>query len=84
MERCVSFEKGCYVGQEVLMRIHSRGQVHRRLHRFESPLPISPGDPLCGLDGVPLAEATSAIRRLDDLWIGLTFLRNETSTGELP
>ncbi|MCL7974427.1 MAG: hypothetical protein M8835_07745 [marine benthic group bacterium] len=30
-ERMVSFEKGCYTGQEVVARIHYRGHVNRRL-----------------------------------------------------
>lgn len=30
-ERAVSFEKGCYTGQEVVARIHYRGHVNRRL-----------------------------------------------------
>jgi len=31
----VSFQKGCYVGQEIVERIRARGQVHRRLERLE-------------------------------------------------
>jgi len=31
LQRAVSFSKGCYVGQEVVARMHSRGQVARRL-----------------------------------------------------
>jgi tRNA-modifying protein YgfZ len=32
----VSFEKGCYTGQEVIARAHYRGRVKRRMQRFES------------------------------------------------
>jgi folate-binding protein YgfZ len=31
LERAVSFQKGCYLGQEVVERIRSRGHVNRRL-----------------------------------------------------
>ena len=31
LEQAVSFQKGCYLGQEVLERIRSRGHVNRRL-----------------------------------------------------
>jgi aminomethyltransferase len=31
----VSFNKGCYLGQEIVERIRARGQVHRRLEGFE-------------------------------------------------
>ena len=30
-ERALNFRKGCYVGQEIVERIHSRGKVHRSL-----------------------------------------------------
>jgi len=33
--RAVSFTKGCYLGQEIVERIRSRGQVHRRLWALE-------------------------------------------------
>jgi len=32
----VSFEKGCYTGQEVIARAHYRGRVKRRMQRFMS------------------------------------------------
>ena len=44
LERAVSFEKGCYVGQEIVARIHSRGAVNRRLVQFECEEPVGPGD----------------------------------------
>ncbi|MCZ6620725.1 MAG: aminomethyltransferase family protein [Deltaproteobacteria bacterium] len=31
LDRAVSFTKGCYLGQEVVERIHSRGHVNRKL-----------------------------------------------------
>ena len=40
----VSLEKGCYTGQEIIARTHFRGATKRRLHRFESAEPVSPGD----------------------------------------
>jgi len=42
-ERTVSFEKGCYTGQEVVARIHYRGHVNQRLMGLQAsgdqPLP---------------------------------------------
>jgi folate-binding protein YgfZ len=32
----ISFEKGCYTGQEVIARAHYRGRVKRRMQRFSS------------------------------------------------
>jgi tRNA-modifying protein YgfZ len=41
----VSFDKGCYIGQEVIARAHYRGRVKRRMQRFVSraPLVLRPG-----------------------------------------
>ncbi len=36
-ERTVSFEKGCYTGQEVVARIHYRGHVNQRLMGLQAP-----------------------------------------------
>jgi len=37
----ISFEKGCYTGQEVIARAHYRGKVKRRMQRFRSASPAS-------------------------------------------
>ncbi|MEJ2087238.1 MAG: hypothetical protein P8Y69_01875, partial [Gammaproteobacteria bacterium] len=48
----VDFDKGCYLGQEVVARAQHRGEVKRRLHRFRSEADatadavLSPGDVL--------------------------------------
>jgi folate-binding protein YgfZ len=44
LERAVSFEKGCYPGQETVARMHYRGHPNKRLHRLlvEGTLP-APG-----------------------------------------
>ena len=34
-DRALSFTKGCYLGQEIVERIRSRGQVHRHLRSLE-------------------------------------------------
>jgi folate-binding protein YgfZ len=42
----ISFDKGCYTGQEVIARAHYRGRVKRRMQRFVSreACQLSPGD----------------------------------------
>ncbi len=42
----VSFDKGCYTGQEVIARAHFRGRVKRRMQRFETLIEarLAPGD----------------------------------------
>jgi folate-binding protein YgfZ len=33
--QAVSFDKGCYLGQEIVERVRSRAQIHRILHRIQ-------------------------------------------------
>jgi len=35
----ISFDKGCYTGQEIIARAHYRGRVKRRMQRFVSATP---------------------------------------------
>ena len=55
------FAKGCYLGQEIVERIRSRGQVHRRFMSFRltGELPASFPAPL-EAGGKPAGELTSA------------------------
>ncbi len=40
----ISFDKGCYTGQEIVARTHYKGATKRRTLRFESESPVSVGD----------------------------------------
>lgn len=63
LEDSISYTKGCYLGQEVVARLHYRGQVARRLARLRgtaSELP-EPGATL-RYDGRPAGAVTSAAR----------------------
>jgi folate-binding protein YgfZ len=44
--RAVSYQKGCYIGQEVINRIHSVGHVTRELRGLRLPDPAGAGVPL--------------------------------------
>lgn len=49
----VSFDKGCYLGQEIIARMHYKGKIKRHLYRAkitETPEAPSPGDPLVIVD----------------------------------
>ena len=39
----VSFSKGCYIGQEIIARMESRGQLAKKLLRFALEHPVSDG-----------------------------------------
>ena len=42
-ERAVSFEKGCYVGQETVARLHYRGKPNRHLRGLRLSEPVERG-----------------------------------------
>lgn len=64
--RALNFNKGCYVGQEIVERIRSRGNVHRKFSAFavEAGAVIAAGDKIfsgkAGEDEKEVGEVTSA------------------------
>jgi folate-binding protein YgfZ len=59
--RALHFNKGCYLGQEIVERIRSRGSVHRHLRPLEltGPVPAA-GTELKQENGVVAGQITSA------------------------
>ena len=59
--RALSFTKGCYIGQEIVERIRSRGNVHRMFTGFavENGEPVPPGTKIIS-DEKEVGEVTSA------------------------
>jgi folate-binding protein YgfZ len=82
VERTVSFEKGCYTGQEVVARIHYRGHVNQRLTGLSrdegGPIPVGAelfdGDRRVG-------EVSSATHSREFGAIALGMVRREVATG---
>jgi folate-binding protein YgfZ len=62
LKDAVSFTKGCYLGQEVVERIRSRGHVNKKLMglRLNAELPATPGAPLFA-DGEQVGNVTSSV-----------------------
>jgi len=59
--RTLSFNKGCYLGQEIVERIRSRGSVHRHLRSLELFGPVPPaGSELTWNGGATAGQITSA------------------------
>jgi folate-binding protein YgfZ len=46
VERAVSFDKGCYIGQETVARLHYKGKPNRHLRGLRLGGPVAPGTPL--------------------------------------
>lgn len=49
----INFEKGCYVGQEIVARTQNLGRIKRRMYRFatDEPADLPPGAAMYGIDG---------------------------------
>jgi folate-binding protein YgfZ len=75
-ERAVSFEKGCYTGQEIVARLDARGHVQHVLVglRFASDALPEPGAEI-EADGRRVGEVTSACRSAQAGAIGLGYVR---------
>lgn len=57
-EWAVHYDKGCYVGQEAMAKIHFRGKVNRRLGRLLGPSLQAGADVM--LEGTKVGSVTSA------------------------
>jgi tRNA-modifying protein YgfZ len=54
----VSFNKGCYIGQEIIARMESRGRLAKKLTRLTAPSPLPEDDKLTA-DGKSAGTITS-------------------------
>ena len=69
----ISFDKGCYTGQEVVLRATQRGQIQRGLVQLELPAGAGPGATLLAA-GAEVGVVTSAAD-LPEGRLGLGYLR---------
>ena len=83
-ERVVSFDKGCFTGQEVVARIHYRGHVNQRLMGLQAPgsQPLEPATELFS-EGRAVGRITSPVEspRFGPIAIGM--IRREVDPGAL-
>jgi folate-binding protein YgfZ len=95
--RALNFNKGCYLGQEIVERIRSRGKVHRLFRQFslDGLAAPPPFDLLSGDEGSSnQASPDQAIGRITSVTslsipglpgaFGLGFAREETFEGKAP
>lgn len=78
LDDAVSFTKGCYVGQEIIVRIKHRGHVAKKLTglRFETERQIEPGA-ILKADGKEIGRVTSTAVSPKLGSIGLGYVRYE-------
>lgn len=59
----VSFNKGCYLGQEAVFMLEKRGHVKKRLVQLVVDGPVHVGDAIATAEGAEIGKVTSAVAR---------------------
>lgn len=62
LDEAVSFKKGCYIGQEIIARIHFRGHVAKKLTGLifeDENAAVNPGDEIKSTEGKNAGRVTS-------------------------
>lgn len=80
VERAVDFEKGCYIGQEPVARLHYRGRPNRTLRGLHLSGPAEPGAAI-RLDDKEVGSIGSSCVSPAHGPIALAVLRREAETG---
>ena len=57
----IDFNKGCYLGQEIVARMQYRGDLKRRLHLIASKQSVSPGSPVTTSSGNSLGTIVAVV-----------------------
>jgi folate-binding protein YgfZ len=81
-ERAVSFEKGCYIGQETVARLHYKGKPNRQLRGLRLQAPASDADPVI-LGERELGQIGTAVISPAHGPIALAILRREAEPGAI-
>jgi len=84
--RALSFTKGCYLGQEIVERIRSRGAVHREFQAFEVQGALPEPGAKIQAEGKDIGEITSAASlplSSGERSVALGYLRREAAGKEL-
>jgi tRNA-modifying protein YgfZ len=77
----VNFAKGCYVGQEIIARMESRGRLAKQLRRVRlAALPATLPQPLT-VAGKDAGILTSAVHSAEQGLIGLAYVRTAFLSG---
>jgi aminomethyltransferase len=78
----VHFSKGCYLGQEIVERVRSRGQVHRKLKQVvvDTDQPLEAGTKIHGADSAEAGEVIdSAYSPMLRQTVAMAYLRGPLS-----
>ncbi len=86
-QRALNFSKGCYIGQEIVERIRSRGNLHRMFTGFEINGPLPPAESKIQADGKEAGEITSAVSLPltgGERKVALGYIRREIAAAKKP
>ena len=78
----VSFEKGCYTGQETVARVHFRGHVNRHLRHLESAQPVNPGSTVRDAEGKEVGDVRSSAVVPGKGALAVAMVRREVAPGD--
>jgi folate-binding protein YgfZ len=85
--RALNFDKGCYIGQEIVERIRSRGKVHRKFTGFEVIGAAPVGGDKIQSQGKEVGEVTSTASLplpSGSQPVALGYIRREAVSAEQP
>lgn len=77
----ISFNKGCYTGQEVVARIHFRGHVNRHLRWLVSETPLREGARVLDASGTEVGEVRTAVVSATRGPLAIAMVRREVEPG---
>ena len=79
----VAFDKGCYLGQEVVCMLELRGHVKRKLALVTVGSTAPAGTPVASLEGVPVGEVHGAATHACEAGKTLAFVMVKVAFAEL-
>jgi len=77
----LSFDKGCYTGQETVARIHFRGHVNRHLRVITSSIPLPVPSELRNDDGKVIGDVRSSVISPVSGPLAIAMVRREIEPG---
>lgn len=83
LEEAISFNKGCYVGQEIIARMESRGRRAKQLQRIRLTTLVSAPAPLTTADGRDAGVVTRVVDSPRYGVIGMAYIKT-AMTADVP
>ena len=77
----ISFNKGCYTGQEIVARIHFRGHVNRLLRLLTSATPLAVGARVIDAAGIDVGEVRTSVVSDTRGALAIAMVRREVALG---